>query len=406
MTHPIHIDQLYGVNRLLRILLVCGVVNSAATLVAAEVRGLLLDDDGRCVVRDFRQVALVRGEQEITLGGVPAEADLSTLQIWAPRAGVTLLDWFRLENEYAIRCRVRSTASRNRIGVDLIYLMTGLTWSAEYEVWIRSEMDKGGQPVSADLRGVVRIENGTRIHFSNAMIRLVGREIVTAHRNKPPGFLLLDRRTPLTDLWFPEPKEGGPPYDYVLDVRPNIPASALAVIPLVNRSRIPALRRYAMSSEEIPLHSKEYTPLREWITFPYAGARDRVAALPPGRVRVAVGPRKERIFDAYFQRALPGSEIRVDLGPSVDVFGMRARMDSTTRAGFRTETYELRIRNESTSKVVVEIEEQPPAPLGWTVIKATLPFEERNNRLFFQCAIDPGKGEQVQYSLKVREPRL
>lgn len=375
----------------------------------AEVIGLWIADDGRCLARDFRQVALVEGEQDVEFESLPAEADLETLQIWAPRAGVQLLDWSRAMKEDRrgrVRCHVRSQVPGPRVGLDLLYAFTGLTWAAHYDIWIRTEASEADRAVSADLRGSVEIRNHTGTAFSNVLVRLVGRESKDPAA-KWPGFLLLDRRVPLSDAWFPETSDEEPAYAYSVPLRVSLPQQAEVIVSLINQSRVAAVREFVFSSDEIPLESHDFAPLREEIRFSYGAGAERATALPPGRVRVSVGPKRERVFDAAFKRAMPGSDIRVDVGPSDAVWGRRKLVERTLPvAGYRSETYELQIQNRSDSVAVVRIEEQPPTAPVWIVQKTSIPHEERVNRLFFRCTVPPRGEERVTYSIRVREPRL
>jgi hypothetical protein len=386
----------------------CAASFATATLSQAEITSLLIGDDGQCLARDFRQIALVEGEQDVVFEHLPREADPATLQIWAPRAGVQLLSWSLTagDENAALRCRIRSSLRASRAGVDLIYAFTGLTWTAHYEAWIRAEMGDRNQPVSADLRGTIEIQNRTQTEFSNVWVRLVGREHGTAPA-KQPGFVWMDRRTPLSDIFFAEDGDSEPPYAYPLASRIAIPTRTDVAVFLVHQDRAAAFRQYVCSSKEIPLEAKDFLPLRQEICFPYITARSQAMALPPGTVRVSVGPRRERVFDAEFKRAAPGSDIRMDLGASDDVVGRRTLVErSPPVAGYRTETFEWRIQNRSDSAADVRIEEQLATASPYAVVKASAPYEARMNRLYFQCTVPPRSEERLVYTLKLQQPRL
>lgn len=373
---------------------------------AGEIRGIVIGER-EAWVREFRRLVLAEGEQEVDLEGIPEEVDLGTLQLYAPRAQLKILEWTRERKK--VRCRLQSGISAPKTGVDVIYALTGLTWSATYDVTIRSDPTNiGRSAVSADFTCFAHIRNDTGTDFADVVLRLITSEAAEPER-KAIGLLLMDRSNPLNDLWFPSPPEPGVPYAYDLAQPVSLFAGRTAHIMMVKQTRIPAARRYVLRSAAFPWDAKDFRPLRDTIVFPYQtppGVQPRMA-LPPGRARVVWGLRKEHIVQAHIHRVALGEEIRIDAGLSPEVSGQRARVRvSKPATGERIETREIRVRNSSPDEAVVEIEEQIDVAGQWSVLSCSVPYVEHMNRLLMQLIVPAGEEGRVVYRLRVRELRL
>lgn len=365
--------------------------------------------DGWGVVKELRHVDLQAGEHDVDFEAVPAEADLASLVLRSRRISFDVLswDWVNGAAGGVVRCRIRSPVSASRVGVDFLYRVPGMKWSAIYEIVVRGEGEDEREPVSTDLRGVVRLVNGTAQEFSNAVIRLSG-----ADREAPadggPGFLFLDRASPLMDLWFDAPEPEAVNYAYDLPSRATLRPYSETDLPIITRSRTPARRVYSMAAEDFVLNSRELLPLRKWIVFRHEESRQQALMLPPGDVRVLLGGvRRQFVQTARFKRTAPGDEIRVDLGVADEVRGRRsAGARRSLPGGATSETFFLHLRNDGDSDVIVEVDEKPPAPLGWRVISSTHANRTSGVRLFFSPVVPAGVEEAIEYQISVSEPQI
>ena len=241
----------------------------------------LLIGQGWAVVREFRNITLAGGEQDVVLDGIPQEADLSTLMVLSRGVSIDLLQWQRVgatndvhhAGEDAsvgldagtgtvtwkpscqpvpggqglgllpVKCRVRSTTRSEGGGLYVIYTTTGLSWSAEYQVSIRGERTDEKEAMSVDLSGVVRILNGTVGNYPNAVVRLLSSGLAPRRRDlEAPGFLMLDEDSPLSDLWRPAPADSGTPFEYDLPARVSVQPGVETDVSLVRTLRTPASR--------------------------------------------------------------------------------------------------------------------------------------------------------------------
>jgi len=391
-------------------------------------------------VRELRVIGLKRGVQELILRDIPRSADLSSLVLRSRRIPLRMLEWSRagdlsggqagayvldgddvrwypgktdLPQGFAgsdiVRCRVDSPADITRIGVDVVYRLKGLNWSAHYQILVHGERREEQGPVSVDLLGRVRLVNETTRSFQNARIRLIGApEQVVAETGNQRGFLMLDRNDPLSDLWFERPSDPKAEFTYNLEETATIPACGTVEVPLVKALRTPAERLYSLVAEDFPLGMKEPEALRKWIVFRHSPDRRHGFTLPPGDVGIFLGGlRQYRLQDAWFERTTPGSEIRVDLGRAPEVTGTRSLVSrSSPIGGFLEETYAIDILNGLDFDILVEIDEKPPASLGWSLLSSTRPPRQAEHRLRFFPKIKAGSGERVEYRLRIPQPEL
>lgn len=392
--------------------LTAAAVQSPAQSVVRETA--IMIGDGWGIVKESRQIDLRSGEQDVDFEGIPPEADLSSLVLRSRRISLEVLAWERVETARgdagAVRCRIRSPVAAQRVGVDLLYRVDGMEWSASYEIVVRGEGDDEAEAVSTDLRGVARLINRTAGAFSNAVIALSGADpgMQDPSAAASPGFLDLDRSNPLTDIWFDAPEGEAVAYSYEMPARVSLRPYSESDVPLVLRNRMPASRVYAMTAEDFPLNAREHRPLRKWIVFRHGEGVQQDAMLPPGDVRVLLGGnRRQFVQTARFRRTAPGEEVRVDLGPSDEMKGRRfSGTRETQPGGMVTESYVVELRNEGDTDFVVEVDEKPPAALGWRIISATHAHRLSGTRLQFKPTVRSGADETIEYRLSVPEPQI
>lgn len=390
-------------------------VQSSAQSVLRE--AFVMVGDGWGIVKESRQIDLRSGEQDVDFTGIPPEADVALLVLRSRRISFEVLAWERVEDEGdragVVRCRIRSPVSAQRVGVELLYRVSGISWSASYEIVVRGEGEDEMEAVSTDLRGVVRLVNGTACAFSNAVIALSGPDVVpksaaSGARAGGPGFLHLDRLNPLTDIWFDPPEDAAVTYAYDMPARVTLRPYSETDVPLISRTRMPASRVYAMIAEDFPLNAREFLPLRKWIVFRHGGTVQQDSMLPPGDVRVLLGGnRRQFLQTARFRRTTPGEEIRVDLGPSDEVKGRRSSGPrEMVPGGTVSETCVLQLRNDGAEDFVVEVDEKPPAALGWRIISSTHPHRLSGTRVQFTPVLRGGTEQTIEYRLSVSEPKI
>ncbi|MBU1908921.1 MAG: hypothetical protein KJ726_02625, partial [Verrucomicrobia bacterium] len=283
--------------------------------------------EGWALVREVRTMPLRQGVQRLQLDDLPPGIDLSTLMVRTRRVEMDLQSWsLRREpaapapagnevlvwtpgprpgraasvREGPISVQVEFTApvARRSVDVEIVYRTSGLSWSASYQVVVRGDRVEEREPLSADLTGWVRIRNRTGRDFSNAVVRLVGRRAPPPEEVvKPPGFLILDEYSPMSDLWRWRPPEPDIEYEYALPYVVHLASGSEPEYVLVKSERIPAARRYVLRAEEFTASlAAPERPLRKHILVANTAANRLGINLPPGPVQLFLGSMRSQLL--------------------------------------------------------------------------------------------------------------
>lgn len=393
-------------------------------------------------VREVRRVHVQAGEQELLLEEIPDTADVSSLVIRTRRIPVELLSWHRSiatpdamepgapddlritfqgdvqvgmhglaqqarhEASGGVVCRIRFPVAGTHL-FDVHYRMQGIHWAADYQVFLRGQLDDADEQMAVGLTAMLRLKNTSDRDFDGAIVWLTGGDPRVRHRPvRLPGFLIMIEG-PLADLW--QTQEPLPRIRQLYPVpRPiNVPRQSRADIVFADAPRIPATRLYVMDSERIPLSRLgTFHPLDPFLTFPNTAALGLGQSLPPGPVAVYQGVARRTLQRiGFLPHTLPDQEIRVALGPTAEVMGMRRSFGRTARQGNQQEElFELGVWNHRSSPVTVEIRERPPATLGWTLLRITQDFEERRGVIVMRPRLAGDERRRIDLRLRLQVP--
>ncbi len=416
-----------------RLFILAALLVASAPVVSAEPEATeiaLMIGPTRSVVRELREVAFTARVCDVVFEGIPATADLATLQVGGERQGVRLLGWQResapatpssgvvwrpgepLRREVpdgrsGVRCHLESTSLRARL-VELVYQVEGLAWRADYEVTIRGDVANHVEPLSLDLEGRLVISNGTDRLFGNAQVLLVGVEHeATARAGPSADQLMLDDSSPLADLWRRRPQPPNFLHAYPVKRTVNLPAFAETSLSFVETRRQAADRLYRMAADDVPLNAESaWRPLVRYLTLPNDAGHGLGQVLPPGDALVYLGGTRggpyQRARLAHTER---GGEIQVSLG---EARGVTATRRSEPRvvgmAGMPEQTVVVQLANALPTPVNVEVAERPPVPLAWDIVRSSHPFDKRDQRLFFKMQIEPRSEVEINYTVRTTEP--
>ncbi len=389
-------------------------------------------------VREVRRLQVAAGEQQIRLEGIPATADLSSLTIRTRRIPVDLLHWERereapalqrmsngdlhfsrgdftqpssdqppAADDGAVLCVIRFPLAGEQ-AFEITYRMRGLSWHAHYRVLLRGDLDSADERMSIDLDGLIQFENDSNRDFDNAWIRLAGADpLLTAHQElRLPGFLTL-ADTPLAELWQRPVPPVHPEHVYRLPRRVDLPAQAASEARFANAQRLPTSRRYVMDSHTIPLTlTRTFTPLRQHLVFANTTERGLGLALPPGDVFIYQGIAQRTLFrQGTLAHTGRGEDVRIDLGPTDQVTGMRrSRLRTAVRSDHYEEVFEIAVANHRPSAVQVDIQETPRLTLGWRVVQASEPHERSRGTLRFHPRVGAGEERVIEFRLRIQHP--
>lgn len=399
-----------------------------AEVVARDVR--LMIGGARSVVRELREITFTSEVSEVVLEGLPATADLTTLQVGSSRQGITLQSWQRVPAEQpastglvwrsgqplrpvpevapgaAVRCRLETASLRTR-WIEVVYQMEGLAWRADYEITIRGDIANHLEPLSLDLVAHMVISNTTGRAFPDARVLLVGRDQTAEAEPGAPGVLMLDDWSPLADLWRSIPAEPGLTYDYPLEKAVDVPALGEATVRLAATRRQPAERLYSMQGEGFS--TSDLGPGRELTRFLVMrndSGHGLGMPLPPGEALIYLGgPRGAAYQQARLSHTKRNDELRIRLGTARGVTASRfAEARTPGTAGLPEQTITLKLANTLPTAVNVEVVERPPVPLAWDMVRSSSPYERRGQRLFFSLQVKERSEADITYTVRLSEP--
>ncbi|NCC51659.1 MAG: hypothetical protein EOM20_10630 [Spartobacteria bacterium] len=394
---------------------------------------------GVACVREIRHVELQEGEQELVLEALPATLDLMSFQLRALESELTVSDWswnagrkhggtsgnagarrwlpgVALEEDsvYAqtlpgeMRCRVISPSAGFRV-LEIVYLFEPIHWDVEYTIVIHGANLDEAQRLSVDFKGYAVIGNRSGGHFKQALVHLLHDGGVPVAGRTSPGFLLLNEDSPLSDMWRKQAAPIPEKNMYVLPRRVTVAPFSKSYVEYVSASRIPARRLYSMSYMDIPVSADvRGTPLRELIIFDNtdSGGQPLGRALPEGLVTLSKGSAYPQLLPgARIPHTSAGDEIRLDLGPSPSVRGLRRVLSRRSMEdGLIEIVFELQLINDGTVPIRVDVEEKPNVNLQWDVFRSDADYTTRENTLYFTEDVPAQAIRTMRYTVHMQQP--
>jgi len=387
----------------------------------------------KAVVRETITATIPSTSAVVRLEEFPSAADPSSLSVIGRRGDVRLLEW-RLPTTMdtsSLRSEVRGrqvlvamkpVPAPKEAGVeitigtdmpgekkmDIVYVMTGVTWKVTYDVLLRGDLRDISSPLSIDVVGWIELSNSTSRSYRQARLSLIGTDTLgESPEIKEPGFLDLDENTPLADLWrfqLPEPR---PSHIYPFDDVIDLPAHRAMLVSLVSVSRKPVDRILVLRAEEIPTDTRSrHASPSQVIRFDNAADYGGNRAVPPGTALIHLGNQRSSLHQkAWFKHTLAQGEIRLDMGK---LEGIRTRRIDRGRhkisGGYMEQIFELRIENTFDKPVSLIIDEQPPTTLTWTPLRSNHPYERLDRRLIYKPTVEAKSELVIQYTLRVEMP--
>ncbi len=331
------------------------------------------------------------GVLELNQAGIP-RSELS-----APRRGA-----LRAE------CALRAVSPRPR-SVWALYEVTNLSWRARYDVTIRGDISNQLEPLSLDFEARYFLSNGLARALSARRVTLIGPErlkVGTSPGPTGPGILMLDASSPLADRWKPSTPPAEVPYRYEWPHPVTLSAGEVTAVRFASARRVPTDRLYVMDSDQIPIGAAPIRkPLTQVLAFRNIARIGLGIPLPAGVAWISTGSGRSALRqEALLHHTAPEESLRVVLGPESGVLGARRTLERGDEAsGFSEETIELEIENNLASAVRVEVNERPPAPLAWDMVRSSHTYELQNRRLRFALDVNPRSRSIIRYTIRVAE---
>lgn len=390
---------------------------------------------GWAAVTETHTVRLPRGESELRL---PADADLvpSSVFLRSSRDLVQLQSWQEttaadpvLADDAQIRWtpggmpdiprpQASPTSLRLRVNADLsgshtlrvTYLLTNWSWAMHYELTVRGDIRNPASPISLDVEGWLDIRRAGSRRFADANVLLVGGDAEDGVAPPDPaGILALDPYSPLADAWRDPSAAPGVAHLYpvsrTLTFEPRAGLQSL----LVSARRVSAERLYAIGAREIPSDIRgPGAPFTQYLVVRNDAALGEGRALPPGESVIYLGALRGGVHQrGRIRHVSPGETIRVDMGPAEGLMIKRVGLgELQSAAGYYEARWALRIENTFPVDVPVEIAEEPPLNLAWSLSASTRSYVLENQRILYAFPA-PGKaGDSLEYTIRYRLPEF
>ncbi len=376
-----------------------------AAACAAKEETTLVVGPGWAFACQRMSVEFTNTTQDVPVAFVPPETDPASFDILPVSSPVDLLAWRRADGGHLV-ATLATDLPRPR-DFDVAYLVRGPDWRASYQLVVRTDPDREDAPVSMDVEGRVTVQNAGGGSWTNATLRLVGTDVRPRPPAREPGFLDIDETSPLADLWRDAPAQEHTTFAYDFDRPVNLNAGEERSFTFVSATRCPAERRFIMKSTDIPADTIEPgRPLRHSIILRNDAEHGLGRDLPAGVAQIFVGSVRATLGEsAWLDRTPAGGEIRIELGPSSHVRGLRRSLARTPGTpGQITEDFEVEIRNGLDSAAHVEVEEQPPARQDWTLLRTSAACEIRGRRLCYRLEVPAHDRLVIRYTIRTPAP--
>lgn len=364
----------------------------------------------------------------------PDGLDPSTVRVWTPKRPAPLKEWRWLDDASpsstpapdaplawhprpAPSASASSAAPRvlelllesplsDAMGHSLTFRLPGLSWAARYHMTVRGLGSSSLKQAQIDLSGTVRIQNDTATPWSGARLSFAGPldPAPPPAAPKPFGLVALDRDSPLTAPWFPEPpSEPDIPGHWPLRIPADLAARSPTEISFLRTERKPARVIHAYDSDSVPIPTPATgVSLDRWILIPNTPEMGLGHPLLPGPLDWTMAARSARPAVHTVTLAhtpFPGT-LRVPLGP---VEGLRAARSALSAEdlpdGTRLADYAIRFTNDLDGEADIEASERPPAP-AWNLVSSSIPCTATDETLLFSFSLPPHSSKTITYRIR------
>lgn len=287
--------------------------------------------------------------------------------------------------------------------VELSYLTTGLSWSADYVAELNATEDK------LNLNGLVTLTNNTQVNYENASLQLVAGDVNISAPT--PIVMRTMAKAPIyaeaatMDNMASEAISGY--YLYTLNRPTDIMSNQTKQVSLLSGDQIKVVRQYLYRS---PLSVKSAYSFQDEKPFIQLKVQNTEVdglgmPLPKGTVRVYKKDSQNRLIfigEDSINHTAKNQEITLTLGKDFDLTVKGKRVDYTTLSkGLYEASFEVSLMNAKTQEVTIRFEQS--LPNGWKILSESLKSQKENaNTIFWNVSV-PAEGETVlTYKIQVK----
>ena len=405
----------------MRRLSVLGVALATLSLGAATVgsTGAMLGDDevrpsltiysgNLALVRRSLDIVLTPGSRTVRVDGLPTNMDRSSLIVL--NDGVTLLGThgFRSYQDAAsgsgASLDLDLEVERGVEGLDLAFLTTGLSWTADYSVVIA----RGD--ASARVDGYAELVNGSGTTFEDAEIQLLAGTIQrgVGGRNRADDFRALAMEEAASARGLQEAAFGDY-HLYTVSSPLSLRAGESRRIRMVGARSVRTQKEY-MFVHNVVYHRQYPEPLTQPVAVGYRIERPEETEfgdlpLPGGQVKVLQRDEAGRIQllgIATIANTPEGEDLRLATGLAFDIVGTRTQIEYSRLANDMYESaWKVELKNKSDSAVTVQVVEQLSG--DWRIVESTHSSQKLSaGAVRFQIDVPAGGESTLEYTVQVQ----
>ena len=316
------------------------------------------------------------------------------------------------------RLRIKlNAASAGQHEAELTYLAGGLSWTADYSLFLAAD------ETSLDLNGLVTLQNRSGSGYRDANLKLVAGEISRIEQEVFAESRMMALSAPAAD-YESESIEAQDFSDYKLYHIPrpvSIEDGETKQLEFVAGSGIAADISYVFDSS--PTHVSYYSPIDYWegresaggdvrtyLTFETGEEQGLGADLPAGRARVYkadVDGARLLIGESHVQHTAKGEAVALQIGMAFDLTGERTQTDFTFVSRLvAQEKFEIRLRNRKEHNAVeITVPERLYRWRDWQIIESSLPFTKVDqSSIEFAVTVEPGAEVVLTYTAQYSFP--
>lgn len=379
----------------------------------------------RAVVLETRLLDLQRGTNVVELT-LPYECDVPTLVL---RHEHGMVEWLGAEidsrgrppprsfevsfkddkqlpalapAEVRLSCRLYSR-QHGRVPVQLVYMISGICWRAEYQIIVHGDWDTAPELLSADLTGWALIDNGTGYACTNASVWLASGPPPFPHPE--PGWLILEPQ-PLARPWQPQYPEYLPAPARKLGSGLTVAARARQAYPLIEAQRIPAEVIYELKTPPaLPGIRPEPVPAQRYLAIRGLAQAGKDLPLPEGPVNLYRGGTASAPVATGMLAIVRGSdELRLQLGnaPAVTAAKQEVSREEVEPGQYKI-SCRIVVHNAGPHEALVELYDIP-AEGGWEMFSYAHAYERRGSQALFTLRLPAREERILRYTILTQKP--
>ncbi|SDW88425.1 hypothetical protein SAMN05421882_103515 [Nitrosomonas communis] len=268
--------------------------------------------------------------------------------------------------------------SQGKHDLELSYLTSGLSWSADYVADLNADNDW------LDLNGLITFTNQSGIAYHNARLQLVAGDVHQIYPEQPTSKKMMTFAREVADS-APMKKEAL--FEYHLYTSPHpitLAENQTKQVALMSATHIPVSKEFILQGKDY-YYSGQYPiishKLKTNVSISFANKGEGLGMpLPKGIIRVyKKDTQGNHLFIGEDQiDHIPQNElVRLSLGSTLDITTDKLQTDFQQISGALghssiVETaYQITLRNAKKEAVIVKIQE--PIPGDWTMLSESLP---------------------------------